>query len=380
MASTAPDAAPNQRLSWLTHQTPGMLGALEELVMVESPSSDAAATAACAAALAGIGTVLLDARPEHLTVDGRVHLHWHFGGEPRVLLIGHFDTVWPLGTTARWPFAVEGGRATGPGVFDMKAGLVQLLYGVAALGDRAGIDLLLTSDEELGSITSRATIEAMSRGAVAALVAEPSRAGALKVARKGVSFYHLYFEGAAAHASEPSRGANAMLEMAQQVLAMERLADPKLGTTVTPTLATAGVTQNTVPAQAYAYVDVRVGSEAEQRRVDEQMHSLEAGNPGVAITVKGGPNRPPMEVDASRSLFDRARRWAESLGIELPGEGAVVGGGSDGNFTAAVGTPTLDGLGAVGDHAHAEGEFVEVGRMPERAALLAALIEDVRAG
>ena len=381
MATPARDPASTERLRLLSAQTPNMVAALEELVMVESPSAELGATAACASELAGIGSVLLGEKPERLDIDGRVHLRWDFGGEPAVLIIGHFDTVWPLGTTKRWPFAVSNGHATGPGIFDMKAGVVQALYAVASLGDRRGVQLLLTSDEELGSITSQATIEAMARKASAALVLEPSTgAGALKIARKGVSFYHLRFEGTAAHASEPSRGANAVLEMAHQVVALEDLARPELGTTVTPTLARAGITQNTVPAAAYAYVDVRVGTAAEQARVDEAIRALPAHDPGVGISVSGGPNRPPMPVDATRDLFARAQHCADGLGIELPVEGAEVGGGSDGNFTAAIGTPTLDGLGAIGDHAHAEGEYVEVDRMPERAALLAALIEDIRAG
>ncbi len=378
MASPQRDPASTERLRLLSAQTPNMVAALEELVMVESPSADLSATAACASELAGIGSVLLGEKPERLEIDGRVHLRWSFG-EPAVLIIGHFDTVWPLGTTKRWPFAVSNGHATGPGIFDMKAGVVQALYAVASLGDRHGVQLLFTSDEELGSITSQATIEATARQAAAALVLEPSRGGALKVARKGVSFYHLHYEGAAAHASEPQRGANAMLEMAHQVVALQGLARPELGTTVTPTLARAGVTQNTVPATAYAYVDVRVGTAAEQARVDEEIRALPAHDPGVALSVSGGPNRPPMPVEATRDLFARAQRCADGLGIELPAEGAEVGGGSDGNFTAAIGTPTLDGLGAIGDHAHAEGEYVEVDRMPERAALLAALIEDIRA-
>jgi glutamate carboxypeptidase len=380
MATAAPDSAPNERVRHLSEQTHGMLGALEELVMVESPSADLAATAACAAELAGIGSVLLGEKPERLEIEGRVHLRWGFAGAPKVLLVGHFDTVWPMGTVRRWPYAVEAGRATGPGIFDMKAGLVQALYAVASLEDRSGVQLLFTSDEELGSITSQATIEAMARDAAAALVLEPSRKGALKVARKGVSFYHLHFTGAAAHASEATRGVNAMLEMAHQVAAIERLGRPTLGTTLTPTLATAGVTQNTVPAEAYAYIDVRVGSAAEQARIDDEIRALPAHDSRVLLSVTGGPNRPPMPVEATRDLFERARRCAAGLGIEFATDGVEASGGSDGNFTAAMGTPTLDGLGAVGDHAHAEGEYVEVARMPERAALLAALIEDVRAG
>jgi glutamate carboxypeptidase len=357
-----------------------MLAALEELVMVESPSADIAATSACASELAGIGSVLLGEKPERLEVDGRVHLRWSFGAKPGVMVVGHFDTVWPLGTTQRWPFNVSDRHATGPGVFDMKAGLVQALYAVASLPNPAGVELLFTSDEELGSITSQPVIEALAREVSAALILEPSRGGALKVARKGVSFYHLHFTGAAAHASDPKRGANALLEMANQVGALQQMARPELGTTLTPTLASAGTTQNTVPASAYAYIDVRVATVEEQARVDQEIRALAPADARIELSVGGGPNRPPLPVEASRDLFARAQLCAGALGIDLPAEGAEVGGGSDGNFTAAIGTPTLDGLGAIGDHAHAEGEFVEVDRMPERAALLAALIEDLGKG
>ncbi|MEA2646014.1 MAG: glutamate carboxypeptidase [Chloroflexota bacterium] len=367
-------------LAGLREQTPAMLAALEELVMIESPSSDTSATAACATAFAAMGSALLGEKPERLEVDGRQHLLWRFGPHTRVLVVGHLDTVWPVGTTARWPFGVEGGRASGPGVFDMKAGLVQALYGLAALPDPTGIALLATTDEELGSITSRGLIEQLAAGCQAVLVAEPSRNGALKIARKGVSFYHLHVTGLAAHASEPQRGGNALLEMADQVIGLVSIARPDLGTTVTPTLASAGSTQNTVPAAAYAYVDVRVATAVEQGRVDAAFQALRATRPHVSLEVRGGANRPPMEESAARDLFSRATRLAEELDIDLPADGAMVGGGSDGNFTAALGVPTLDGLGGVGDQAHAEGEHVLVERIPERAALLAALGAELLAG
>jgi glutamate carboxypeptidase len=372
----APLQQPDTALGRMTAQVAGMVAALEELVMVESPSADADATAACATALSGIGGMVLGEKPERLDIDGRVHLRWRFGASPKVMVVGHFDTVWPLGTTARWPFTTADGRATGPGVFDMKAGVIQALFAVAAVARREDVQVLFTSDEELGSITSRALIETAARESAAALVLEPSRGGALKVARKGVSFYHLNFEGVAAHASDPARGANALLAMAQLVLDVERMANPELGTTVTPTLASAGTTQNTVPAAAYCYVDVRTATTTEQARVDTDIRALATGS-GVRLNVRGGPNRPPLPADASRELFRRAQACARTLGITLAAEGAEVGGGSDGNFTAAVGTPTLDGLGAVGDLAHAEGEYIELDRLPERAALLAALVDDL---
>ena len=383
MATPAAETDPKVRLADLVARTDAMLEALKELVAAESPSSDPGAIRFCASVLAQVGTGLLGVEPEMLDAGRHLHLRWRFGGDaavPRVLLVGHYDTVWPIGTAARWPFTVADGRASGPGIFDMKAGVIQSLFAVAALDDPSGVDLLVTSDEELGSTTSQPMIEEMARASVAALVMEPSRDGKLKVARKGVSFYHLDFKGKASHASVPHRGVNALLEMARQVVDLPSIARPELGTTVTPTLARAGTAQNTVPPEAYAYTDVRAPSIEEQERVDREIKGLQPHNPEVDIEVSGGPNRPPMPPEISAALFDRAVAAARRLGIDLPDEGATVGGGSDGNFTAAVGTPTLDGLGAVGDGEHAEGEYVEVARMPERAALLAELIEDLRRG
>jgi glutamate carboxypeptidase len=381
MASSAAETDPKARLTDLVARTDEMVAALKELVTAESPSSDPEAVRFCAAVLMEVGSGLLDAPPEQLDAGRHLHLRWRFGdgaATPRVLLLGHYDTVWPIGTVGRWPFAVEGARASGPGVFDMKAGVIQALFAVASLEDRDGVDLLITSDEELGSTTSQPLIEEMARGAAAALVMEPSRDGKLKVARKGVSFYHLNFHGRAAHASVPHRGVNAMLEMARQVVELPAVARPDLGTTVTPTLASAGTAQNTVPPEAYAYADVRAPSVEEQERVDREIRGLQPHNPEVTIEVMGGANRPPMPPEISAALFERAVAAARRLGIDLPADGVTVGGGSDGNFTAAVGTPTLDGLGAVGDGEHAEGEYIEVARMPERAALLAELIDDIR--
>lgn len=369
------------RLAHFRSRTPQMLEQIGALVSVESPSPDTAACAACAGAVAEIGRSLLGVAPEVITAeDGHPHLLWRFGGtRTRVVLVGHFDTVWPLGTLQRKPFAVQDGRATGPGVFDMKAGIVQGFQALTALDSLDGVAVLWTSDEEIGSESSRALIEATARGARAALVLEPSAGGALKLARKGVSVYRLVVRGLAAHAGlEPERGVNALAELAHRVVALGAVARPELGTTVTPTVAHAGTTTNVVPAQATLDVDVRALQPDEQRRVDDEIRAMASTIPGAEVVVEGGPNRPPMPPETSRELFRRAQALAEQLGLGAL-SGITVGGGSDGNFTAAVGTPTLDGLGVVGDGAHAEHEHVVVASIAERAALVAALVEELRA-
>lgn len=361
-----------------------MLEHLEALVNVESGSTDIDGIRECASVIEKLAHELTGPSVETVEAeDGRVHLVWRFGGTAsptRVLLVGHFDTVWPRGTLARWPFAVDsdGDRATGPGAFDMKAGIVQMFHAIAALGDGGstdGLAVVLTSDEELGSQTSRGLIEDLAAGASAALVLEPSAdGGALKIARKGTSMYEVTVEGRAAHAGlEPEKGANATVELAHQVLAINTLGRPELGTTVTPTVASAGTTTNTVPAQALLHVDVRAETPGEQQRVDAEMRSLRARVPGTRLSVTGGPNRAPFPRDSSADLFRLASSVASDLGLPAL-VGVAVGGGSDGNFTAGAGVPTLDGLGAVGGNAHGEGEWVHVPSMAERAALLTGLL------
>lgn len=362
----------------LRQQTPAMVDALGALVSVESPSTDALATADCAAEVARLGQSLLGSAPQWCHVQGRDHLRWTFG-TPRVLLIAHLDTVWPLGTLARWPFSVVEGRATGPGVFDMKAGLVQGLYALSALDDLDGVSVLVTCDEEIGSPTSRSLIEDTARGLEAALVLEPGVAGAVKIGRKGTATYRVTVRGRAAHAGlEPENGVNALDELAHQVLATRDLARAEEGTTVTATMASAGTATNVVPATAWADIDVRAATVAEQQRVDQELRTLVPRLSGTQILIAGEPNRPPLPVTASASLLARARAVHTELG-HGPLEGVVVGGGSDGNFTAGVGTPTLDGLGAVGGGAHAEGEHVLVDQMAERAALVAHLTRSLLA-
>jgi len=354
-----------------------MLKDLQVLVEAESFSEDLTATAACADHVVALGERLLDGKPERVTAEGRTHLLWRFGSEARVLMIGHYDTVWPTGTIARWPFLIDGDRATGPGAFDMKAGIVQGMHAMATLDSLDGITILLTSDEELGSPTSAQLIRELASTAEATLVLEPSAAGALKTGRKGVSQYEVHIEGRAAHAGlDPEKGANALIELAHQVLQIETLANPAAGTTVTPTVARAGTTSNVVPATASIAVDVRIATISEQQRVAAAMRALKPTIPGTSLQIDADENRPPLEEAASAELFARAQRLASGLGLDEL-RGVTVGGASDGNFTAAAGCPTLDGLGAVGDGAHAEGEYVLVSEMVPRAMLVAALLEDL---
>lgn len=354
-----------------------MVEVLGMLVEAESPSNDRPALDACAAVLSDAGKALLGATPDELPTEGGRHLRWRFGNRTRVLLVGHYDTVWPLGTLERWPFRVDGDVATGPGTFDMKAGIVQGLFGLSELDDLDGVTVLVTADEELGSPTSRALVEDSARGADAALVLEPSAAGALKTGRKGVSIYRLSVVGRAAHAGlEPGRGANALVELAHQVLGLAGVEAPRLGTTVTPTVAVAGSATNVVPASASVNIDVRALEPDEQVRVDAALRALVPVTEGVRLEVSGGPNRPPLPTAAAEGLFARACAVGEALGLP-PLQAVTVGGASDGNYTAGVGTPTLDGLGPIGDGAHAEGEHVLVSALPDRAALVAGLVADL---
>jgi len=351
-----------------------------ELVRCESPSRDREALLRSADVTAALGERILGTAPERIVIDGTPHLRWRFG-TPRVLLLGHHDTVWPAGSLERLPFGVEGGILRGPGCFDMKTGVVMAMHAVAALEDRDGVSILVTGDEELGSPSSRTLIESEARGCAAALVLEASGdGGALKVARKGVSVYRVLVTGRAAHAGlEPERGVNASVEAAHLILAIAALGDREAGTTVTPTLLRAGTVSNTVPAEAAFSVDVRAVTRAEQERVDAALHALGATLPGAGVRVEDGPRSTPMERSASADLFARARAIAADLGL-APLHGVAVGGGSDGNHTAGIGVPTLDGLGAVGGGAHADDEHVIVGMIPERIALVRELIADVLSG
>jgi len=370
-------------LSELRVRQPEMVEVLSDLVNSESPSSEPKRLAATANLIAKHGARLLGMEPRRLSAAPPA-LRWDLAAVDsdagHVLLLAHLDTVWPAATTERWPFKVNGDRATGPGVYDMKAGLVQCLFALAALVaaglPRPPIVLLVTSDEEIGSPAGRPLIEEAARGAAAALVMEASANGCLKIARKGVGNYRLHVTGRAAHAGlEPEKGVNALTAAARLILELEAIAAPQKGTTVTPTLAEAGSAQNTVPATASIAIDVRAFTVEEQTRVDDALRDMHPGE-GAQIRIEGGINRPPLEKRAALGLMDLAQRAINRCRLAPVGS-AWVGGGSDGNFTAAMGIPTLDGLGAVGDGAHAEGEYVSLTAMPERSALLAGLITEL---
>jgi glutamate carboxypeptidase len=347
-----------------------MLHDLERLVNVESPSHDVAALARSADTVAqmirertGRAATIVDGP------DGP-HVLWSGGGAPRVLVLGHHDTVFPLGTLAQRPFRVADGKATGPGVFDMKGGIVQAIHAVAALQDRSGVEMLFNADEEVGSQSSRSLIEDRALACGNVLVLEPSGdGGAVKTGRKGTGTFEVLVRGRAAHAGlEPEKGVNALVEASRQVLAIAEFGDADAGTTVTPTVAHAGTADNVVPAEARVRVDVRVTGPQEKARVESLMRALTPSLEGAVLEVTGDINRPPMPESASATLFPIAREV-------MPGiAGVAVGGGSDGNFTAARGVPTLDGLGAVGGGAHADHEFVLVDTMVERAALLEGIL------
>jgi len=352
---------------------------LEALVAQESPSDDADRVSSLARwvrdRLRG-GGVTAETRPCAGRGDALIASvgRGETGGGP--LILGHLDTVWPAGTLADFPFRVEGDRATGPGVFDMKAGIavtIEVLVDLAARGDGAA-SLLLVPDEEVGSAASKAMTLEMAKRHTSVLVLEPSLDGAAKIARKGNGMFRIRFRGRAAHAGlEPERGASALAELARCVLFLETLADAAAGTTVAATVAQSGTRTNVIPEDGTLLADVRVWSEGEADRVTRAMRRYEPADSRVEVSVEGSVDRPPLEpTPASLALYERARRLSEEMGFPL--ESVRVGGASDGNFTAAAGVPTLDGLGPRGGGAHARGEFVSLSDLPVRAALLAALV------
>lgn len=309
------------------------------------------------------------------------HVIARFAGVPGtgLLLLGHLDTVFAAGEAEARAFRIDAGRAMGPGVFDMKAGIVLIWAALRALGllPRA-VTVLLTSDEEVGSPSSRELIEREAAKARAVLVLEPSLpGGVLKTVRKGVGRFTVMASGRAAHAGiDPARGINAIEEIAHQVLAIRDMADPSRGTTVTVGLIQGGTRVNVIPAEAAVEVDVRVVNSEEAARITGAIRSLQPHIPGSVLHVRGGINRPPMERTRDTAvLFELARRLGAELGVSVD-EGST-GGASDGNFTSAMGIPTLDGLGAVGDGAHSLEEFVDIKSLPERAALIAGLIRHI---
>jgi glutamate carboxypeptidase len=371
---------------YLETRREAMLARLAELVDHESPSQEPAALDSLARGLAR----RLESQGAEVRRVGNpagcdhVRARWSAPGpddaKPPALVLGHFDTVWPRGTLALRPFRVADGRAFGPGIFDMKAGLMLLEFALEAIGAVGAplnrpVVVLWTSDEEIGSPGSRAAIEAEAQDAAFVLVLEPPLAGGrLKTSRKGVGQFRLIVDGRPAHAGvEPEKGISAVLELAHQVVRLHALNEPAAGTSVNVGVVRGGTTSNVVAASASAAIDVRASTLAEARRIERAIRDLSPVLPGARLAIEGGFNRPPMERSAAVvALFERVRAIGRGLGLEL-GEGST-GGGSDGNFTAALGKPTLDGLGAPGAGAHAEDEHIRVADLPIRAALLAAAL------
>lgn len=360
-----------------------LLADLRALVEIESPSDDATAVTAVAAyvheRLTAVGVPA-----ERIASQGAgdavlARIGPATGG---TLVLSHIDTVWPVGTLREIPFEVKDGRATGPGVFDMKAGVavkLAVLEAIAAgaVSPKRGVSALFVPDEEIGSRSSRALIVEEARARTRVLVLEPSaEGGAAKVARKGIGFVKVHVQGVASHAGlDPEKGASALSELSRFVLHAEALARLELGTSLVVTTAQAGTKSNVVPELAEATIDFRIWAVEEGERVMKGLDEFRPADPRVTLTLTGGVNRGPMEPTAqSLALYDAARHVMAVLGVAL-GQ-ARVGGASDGNLTASAGIPTLDGLGPEGGGAHARSEHLLVDDLPRRAALLAAMLEE----
>ncbi len=364
-------------------QNGSLLDDLRELVVRESPSDDAARVSALAAwicdRLNRSGAEIARAMPCSGRGDAVVAtVGSDAGGLPSTLLLGHIDTVWPVGTLAEIPFGNQDGVLRGPGVFDMKAGVavgIRVMDRLSARSSSPRVTLLLAPDEEVGSAASSALLIETAKKHDRVLVLEPSAGGgAAKVARKGTGLFRVGFTGVSSHAGlDPEKGASALEALAEFVLAAPKFGNADLGTTVTPTLASAGTKTNVVPDQAEVTLDCRVWAASEPERVERDLRGFRPRNPRVSVEVRGGFDRPPLEEsDASRALFAQAVRIAGELGFELRGE--RVGGASDGNLTAAAGVPTLDGLGPAGDGAHARHEHVLAADLPRRVDLIERLV------
>jgi glutamate carboxypeptidase len=362
------------------------LSDLRAFVELESPTVDKAACDRAGQHLAGLFREYAGAGITwHRQDRWGDHFEARVGqGARTILMLGHFDTVWPVGTLTRLPCRIDGDRLTGPGSFDMKYGDMQALWALrfvvdaGAAKDKAFV-FFGNSDEEVGSPTSRPIIERLARESECVFVLEPSvgEAGAIKLWRKGVGIYHLDVEGVASHAgADPERGRSAVLELAHQVVDLHAVNDPARGTTVNVGVVRGGTRSNVVAAHAEAEIDLRVRTADEARRADERIRNRPAFVTETSARVTGGLNRPPMEeTKASRQLYALARRIAADEGFDLPAGG--TGGGSDGNFTSAVGAPTLDGLGAVGDGGHADHEHVRVSAIAPRLAWFTRLLAEV---
>ena len=372
---------PRQFLDYCAGQRDWLLDFIEALVAIESPSDDPIAVNRCGAELASRLTALGATVTRVASTTAGDHLRASFGQGPRqILLLGHFDTVWPTGQLKTMPLKRENGRLYGPGIFDMKAGIALATLATRAVMAEGGLGqcqvvMLWTTDEEIGSTTSRALIEAEAKRSAAVLVFEPSLpGGGLKTSRKGVGQFEMCVRGVSAHAGlDPGKGISAVRELARQIIAIDDLQDPASGVTVTVGVIEGGTRANVVPAEARAIIDARAVTRADADRVERTMKALVPQIAGAQLTVTGGFDRPPLERTAAvAGLFAEAQAVARDLGLTL--EEGSAGGGSDGNFTAALGVPTLDGFGAVGDGAHALHEHVEIEALVPRAAVIAGLI------
>lgn len=358
-----------------------VIATIEALARLESPTDDRRAVDRCGEDLAARMVGLGGRVSRVMAATAGNHLRAEFGsGSRQVLLLGHFDTVWPVGQLEQMPLRREGDRLHGPGVFDMKAGIALGLLATRAITEIAPprdcrIVMLWTSDEETGSHTSRALIETEARQSEAVLVLEPALpGGAVKTSRKGCGDYEIVVHGDPAHAGvDPGKGVSAIRELIRQVMQIETLQDLEHGISVNVGVIAGGSRANVVAALAHAHVDVRAPSQADADRLHAVMMRLTPHLPGARLEVRGGFSRPPMERSAGVArLFELAREVGAELGQDVA-EGST-GGGSDGNFTAALGVPTLDGLGAVGDGAHARHEHIVVSALVPRAALVAGLL------
>jgi len=367
--------------AYLQEHSDSLFADLRLLVSAESPSTDKRAVDACGEVLREIMAQRLGASVEVVPREAYGdHLVFTIGkGSKRTAILGHFDTVWDIG---RLPMKIEDGKFYGPGVLDMKAGLIQAIWATKALidlellNDRE-IRFLCSSDEELGSPSSREWIESEALQCEQVLVVEPatSHTNALKIERKGTGRFDIKIKGRAAHAgNNPEDGVSAVHEMAEQILFLHGLNAPELGTTLNVGIAKGGQRTNVVADSAELSVDLRVSSVSEARRIEGLVNAMKPCLAGAQVSVTGGLVRPPLEyTPANQALFAVAQEAASALGIQI--EGASVGGGSDGNFTSAVGVPTLDGLGATGVGPHAIHEHIIISDLPVRAALLAELIQ-----
>jgi len=376
---------PKEFLRLLKPCLPDMLATLRRFVIAESPSLEKAAADCCCGLIAEewrkrgarVERITQKHHGDHLRITYRPQ---KFGPAGQLMVLGHYDTVYSTGTLRKMPFRVSAGKAYGPGTFDMKAGIVQALFALEALQQnnvirRKRVVFLWTSDEEIGSESSRKLLEAEARHSDAVFVLEPSFSlrGLLKTARKGVGEAELIVHGRASHAGlAPEEGINAIHELAQQLARIEKWNDLRRGVTINAGTVEGGTRTNVIPEGARAVLDLRALHASDMRRLERRLRSLRPVHRGARIEVTGGFNRAPLERKMSATLFARAKSLAAQMGLRL-GE-CTAGGGSDGNFTAALGIPTLDGLGAVGDGAHSSHEHVLINTMPARAALLASLL------